>query len=71
MGDWGEGGRCDLHTLSKNNRYRAIADYYLNITVTKHRYRANLFLNGEPWLHKRALPDVPSHHFVIRVSYIY
>jgi len=32
-----------------------------NITVIKLCYHANLYLNGVPWLHKRALPLVPSH----------
>jgi len=40
-------------TLSKNNRYYAIVDRYSNITAVKHCYHANLYLNSEPWLHKR------------------
>jgi len=62
--------------LPKNNRYYAVVDKHSNIRVIKHRCYANLYLNGEPWLDKRALPDIPSyfctycnHHCT--VSYIY
>jgi len=60
--------------LSKNNRYYAVVDRRSNITIIKLCYHTDLYLNDEPWLHKRALLPVPSYSCTYRnqsVIYIY
>jgi len=56
--------------LLKNNRYYAVVDGHSNIAVIKHRYHANLYLNGESWLYKRALADIPNYLCIISWLYI-
>jgi len=56
--------------LSKNNRYYAIVDRYSNITVIKHCYHENLYLNG-PWLHERVYQMYQAIFVHIIISQIY
>jgi len=65
IGIWWRDPLLTIHTpkkvLWRNNRYYVFVDSHSNIAVIKLRYHANLYLNGEPWLHKRALPLVPCY----------